>query len=58
MYTTDKKQASKPYKQLNTCKLAAGCSEQRKQRVGLVLHMLAKQLQQKQRKYINALVPA
>jgi len=58
MYTYSQKQASKPYKLLNTHKLAAPSSEQQKQLVGLVLLILTKQPQQKQRKYINALVPA
>jgi hypothetical protein len=58
MYTTDQKQACKPYKQLNTRKQGVSCWQHQKQLVGLAVHLAALTPTQNKRKYINALVIA
>ncbi len=58
MYTTEQKQASKPYKLINACKQGVSCWQHQKQLVGLAVHLAAITPSQNKRKYINALVIA
>ena len=53
MSTSSRKQDSKPYKQLNTCKQGEGCWQHQQQLVGLAVCRVPKQPQAKQRKYVN-----